>query len=296
MANETELANIKHQTDVISDAISAALVQGVVFAPLIYGEDLPPAKTTNVKLFRKAGSFTAETITESTAHAVDAAGQELTETSVTATAAKYCANTMITVEAEKFSPITKDKIYAALGNALARWWDGLILALFSGFTGNTAITASSVLTVEDVLQAAYSVRAGTYGVAPASGLICGLDYKGVYELQKQLVQSSASVFGVPSQISLLSGLPGTNGYSGELPGVRIYAGSGLPTSSSDDVGVVFDPAIAFCSMMSPTPDYYERWIGGSDGTRGYATEYSAILYGAVAEWNDLAGCCVKSDT
>lgn len=295
MSYETELANIKHQTDVVSDAISAALVQGVVFAPLIYGEDLPPAKTTNVKLFRKAGSFTAETISESTAHAVDAAGQELSESSVTATAVKYCANCITTVEAERFSPITADKLYAALGNALARYWDTLIIALFSGFTGNT-VTATSTMTVADIMQAAYLVRSGTYGVSPASGLICGLNFKMVYEIQKEILASAASVWGVPSQISLLSGLPGTNGFRGELPGMRIYETSGLPTSSSDSVGLVYDPAIAFCSMVDGQPAYQERWIGGSDGTRGYATERSAILFGDVKEWNDSGGVGVKSDT
>jgi hypothetical protein len=295
MANETEYANISHVTDVISDAVSAALVQGVVVAPLIYGEDLPPDKTTAVKLFRKDGYLAAETVSESAAQACDGSEQELTMTEITATAAKYAALNMLSVEAERFTPVTGQNIYDKIGQALARHWDQQIIALASGFS--QGVTSSTTLTVADMLQAAYLIRANCYGVVPAA-MIAVLDYKGVNEILKELITSAASAWSIPSMTSLLSGLPGTNGFRGELPGIRVYETSGLPTANTatDDCAMLFAPSMAFCSMVDSQVNYREKWLGGTDGTRGYCTERDGWIFGDVKEWNDLAGIMLKSDT
>ena len=98
MANETELGNFNHPTDVLSDAISAALVQNIVVMPLIYMENL--AGLVNVKEFQKDGSLVAEELAESAPYTFGA-GSELTQTSVTSTATKFACVSKVTVEAQQ---------------------------------------------------------------------------------------------------------------------------------------------------------------------------------------------------
>jgi hypothetical protein len=291
MAYETERGNFVAPTNVISDAISPALLQRVVVAPLIYSEDLP--SNTNVKLFRKDGSLTAEEVNESAAQGIDGAEQEITQSSVTSTAVKLAAATIITVEAERFSQVTGADISRYIAEAIARDWDDEVLALFSGFA--KTVTCTSTAVAEKVLEAVYSVRSNTAGVS--SGMLNGVfDYKAIFELQKDIITSAASVWSQPQQTSLLAGVTGMNGYVGDLPGVRLYATNGLPTSGSDDVALVFDPAIAFGSMVSPIVDVRSKWLGAGDGTRGYATEWTGHIFCDVVEWNDYAGCGFLSDT
>jgi hypothetical protein len=293
MANETELANIAHITDVISDGITPALVNPTVVAPLIRYEALPVG--TNVKKFRKDGYLIAEQVNESTVHTVDDAGQELTQSSVTATCVKLCSNCIVSVEAQQFSSITLADIARYIGEAIARDWDDEILALFSGFTGN-AVTASSVLTIADCLEAAYKIRAATAGVStgPLKGVF---DFKGIYEIQKELVASSAAHLAIPSEVALLQGMSGLNGYAGSKAGIDFYQTSGLPTSGTDDVALVFDPMLAFGAMVSPQPVVQVNWLGGAGSAQGgYSHEVAGYIFCDVIEWNDQAGATIASDT
>lgn len=292
MAYETEYANISHVTDVISDAVSPALVNKVVAAPHVYMEDLPTG--TMIKLFRKDGYLTAEEVNESAVQAVDGAEQELSMTEITATAVKLAATCHLTVETQTFTPISLGEIARKIGEAIARDWDDEILALFSGFS--TGVTATSVLTWDDVLEAAYTVRSGTAGVS--DGPLVGIfDYKGIFELQKEFTASGAAHLSNQSEISLLKGVNGANGFTGEKGGVWTYNTSGLPTSSSDDVALVFDPRIAFAGMASPSVNIRTRWLGAAgDGTRGFVDEVTGWIFCDIVEWNDGAGVMVKSDT
>lgn len=282
------LANSAHPTDVISDGITAALVQKVVVTPFVRAEDLP--SNTATKLFRKDGSVTAESMAEAGAYTYSASS-EITQSTVSATAGKTVVCTKITVEADQFGMVRPEQIPGYHGSAIARALDDEILALFTGFTGNTAVTATSVLTVADILLGAYRVNASLAG-RDGANLIGVFDYKGVYEIQKELVQTGATPFSIESMISLLKSTQGANGYRGSIPGVEIYCTDGLPTSSSDDVGLVFNPDLAFGGMYSPGVQTKETWVGSS----GFHTEFASWIFHKVIEWNDKAGCTVKSDT
>jgi len=286
MANETERANVVAPTDVISQGISAALVPNVVVMPLIYTEDLPTG--TNLKKMRKAGSLTAETIAESNAYTFSASS-EYTETSVNATAAKSVVISKATVELQQFSDtMSLDKLTEEQGKALARAVDAKPKALFSGLS--QTVTSTNILTVADLMQAAYLVQSGTSGVS--GGQLRGvLDFKGVNEIRKEIVASGAAVFSQESMTSLLSGIVQLNGYVGSIPGVDLFATNGLPTDSSDDVGAVFDPNICFAGIVGVV-DNRSVW----KGSEGLFDEMTAWIFSAYVEWNDAAGCGVKSDT
>jgi hypothetical protein len=294
MANETEYSNIVKVAAVISDGVTPALVDRIVVAPLIRYEPLPVGQS-NAKLFRKDGNLTAEEVNESTVHTVDAAGQELTQTSVTATAVKLCSNCILSVEAQTFTSVTLADISRKIAEAIARDWDDEILALFSGFTGNT-VTSTSVLTINDILEAVYKIRAASYGVS--GGQLKGVfDFKGIFEIQKELTASSAAHLGVPGQIELLAGIQAPNGYVGSKAGVDFYQTSGLPTSGSDDVALVFDPQMAFGAMAAAAPVVNVNWLGGAGSAQGgYSHEVSGYFFCDVIEWNDACGCAVNSDT
>lgn len=293
MAYETELANISHVTDVLSDGVTPALVQTPVVPALIRYEPLPTG--TNVKLYRKDGSFSAEQINESSVQAIDGAEQELTMTEVTATAVKLCASCFITVEALRFSPITIPDLLAKLGAAIGRDWEDEILALYSGFTGNT-VTCASVKTFDDVLESAYYVRSGTAGVSDGR-VVHVSDYKGLYELTKEQWNSGATPLSLMQNNALLQGYQlGQKGFRGERGGILFYETNGLPTSGSDDVSLTYDPMLAFGAMADNAPVVTIRDLGAGDGTRGFGKELSAYFFCDVIEWNDAAGCPCLSDT
>jgi hypothetical protein len=292
MANETELSNIIHPTDVVSDAISAALVQAVVVAPLVYSEDLPAE--TKVKLFRKKGSLTAEEVNESAAYAVDAAGNEYSESSVTATAVKLAAACIVTVEALRFSRLTEAELYAELGSSLGRDWDDELVAALDDGTNYVTCTAGAAM--DKLLEAEYTVRRYTVGVGDGT-LNAVVNYKAAHELQKDVLQSSAAVFTNPNTATILRGST-PNGFVGTIGNgmLNLYRTDGVPTTGSDDVGCVFHPQLAFATMADTTPAFNKRWLGGTDGTRGFATEYTAHMFCDVVVWNDYATCEFRSDT
>ena len=285
MANETEVSNFALTTDVISDAISPALVQAPVVAPHIYYEALPAG--TNVKLWRKAASVTAAEINESAI----VTPQEPSESTVTATVVKLGGTILLTVEAQRVGASQGDMV-RLLAEAIGRDWDDEIIALFASISNQ--VTATTTLTINDVLEAAYNVRANTAGVS--SGPLVGVfDYKGIHEIQKELTGSTAAHLSNASEISLLQGV-GANGYVGEKSGVYFYQTDGLPTSGSDDNALVYDPAITFGGMISPSVETRINFIGGEGPTRGFADSINAWIFCDVIEWNDGAGCGILSDS
>lgn len=287
MAFETELANIAKRTDDISVAISAALVQRMVVVPLIYSEDLPVG--TNVKKFRKNGSLTAEALAESTAYTYSASS-ELTQTSVTVTAVKQVVVSKLTIEALSFSPITPEQIASEQAAALARLLDDNVLALFSGFTGNTAADTGAMLSVEGLMEGAYRVSAAG---APRIGqnLVAVVEHKGAFEIKKQLVQSGAAVFSQANQTSLLNGREVATGYQGSVPGIDVFATDGIPTASSNYENLVFNPDTAFASMYGSVVTAPPVW-----NAAGMWWEIGSYVFSDVKEWNDRAGCRVLADT
>jgi hypothetical protein len=286
MAFETELGNVVTPTDVISDRISAPLVQAVVATPLIYTEDLPVG--TNKKKFRKEGSLTAETIAESADYTFSASS-EYTETSVLSTAAKSVCISKATVEMQQFAEtMSLGKLADAQGKALARAMDAKILALTSGLS--QVVTATNVLTVNDVLQALYLVQSSTAGVSGGK-LRAIIDFKGANELRKEIISSGAAAFSQESMTTLLAGIQQLNGFVGSLPGVDLFQSSGLPTTGGDDIAAVFDPDLCFAGVVGVV-DNRSAW----KGSEGLFDELTGWIFNDFVEWNDLAGCGLRSDT
>jgi hypothetical protein len=293
MGYETERANIALPSDVISSAISEALVQGVVVSPLIYSEDLPTGGPIRKK-FRKAGYLIAEEVNESAVLAIDGAGQEYTETSVNSDAVKLCAACIGTVEAEKFGGFTPQQAFVEIGKAIARDVDDEVKALLDD--GTYAATCTAGATIDKALDAEYSVRRYSEGVGDGP-LTMVVNYKAASELQKDLIASSASVWTNPNMATILRGsTPG--GFVGTLGNgmLNVFRTSGVPTTGTDDVGCVFHPQWAFASMADSGPTYNERWLGAGDGTRGFATEYTGYFFYDAVLWNDYLTCEFRSDT
>lgn len=292
MANETKFENIAGITDVISDAISPALQNPVVVAPLIKYEPLPVG--TNVKLWRKDGYLVAEEINEVAAQAVDGSEQELTQSTVTATMVKLAATTMLSVEVQQFRGLNLNTMARYIGEAIARDWDDEILALFSSF--DNTVTSTTIQTLSDIIQGTYNVRSNTAGVS-VGPLVGVFDFKAIMELEIELSSSSAAHLSLPTEIALLQGMSGANGFRGEKGGVWFYQTSGLPTATSDDKALIYDPEICFGGQISERPMVKTRWLGGAgDGTRGFCDEVSGWVFCDVVEWNDAAGCTMSSDT
>lgn len=290
MANETEQGNIIGVTDEISDALAAALVQKVVVLPLIYSEDMPDG--TNVKKFRKDGSLTAETVAESAAYSFSGSS-ELTQTSSTATATKKMVSSKLTAEAMRFRGEDEISIAARQGAAIGRALDDEILALFSGFSSQ--VTATSTLTTEDIIDAATTVA--TALAASENTLVGVFDYKGISEVKKEVAASSGAVYSNGAMSTLvrelmLDDVDRPMGYVAHFAGVDLYQTNGLPTDAGDHVALVFNPEMAIAGMYDQG---IETWVVNK-GSEGVFKEITSYTFSDAIEWQDAAGCGVKSDT
>ena len=249
--------------------------------------------TTNVIKVPISGYLIAETVAESTDYTYSASS-ELTDTSVTCTAKKGVAGTKISVEALRFASPHANlaRLAGELAGAQSRLFDADLKALFPSLS--QSVTATNVLTKDNLIDARYYVTSGTDG--NLSGHLVGVfDYKGVSEIRKELTSITATAFSNMELLSLVGmKVPGTSPV-GEFAGIHIYETSGLATSGGDDVGAVFDPMHA----------YY----AGVDLNRGFTVEmhrpranngivFELLSYGfwKIVEWRDAAGCKVLSDT
>lgn len=291
MANETTLTTVAARpTDVYSDSISAALVARVVIVPLIHSEDLPT--NTTVKYVKKDGALTASAsaVSEASSYSTYSA---LTTSGVSMTAIKDVCASFITVEAQKFGGVDRALIARKQGEALARRLDNEVAALFNAH--DHSVTCASVMTVDDLIDASYNVRKNTVDVAsPQLKAVLGL--KAVNSLRKELVKSAASVYTMPQMATLLTGAQGQgNGYAGSLPGIDVYAFAGtFPTANGDDYQLVFDPAICYTGMYDASPSTVEVWT--ATGNPSFGLQVASWVFHAATEWNDDAGCTIRSDT
>lgn len=281
MANEIEKGNFGKPTDVMSDIVGGALIEKAIVAPLVYSEDVPGV--TDKKKFVKQGTVDAADLAESASHSYGA-GDEYTETEVTVTAAKTTAVSKVTAEAIRFGGGAIDKVLTAQGAGIARAIDDKIIALFDGFSNQVSSGSGSTLQAEDLLDGVQTVHGNLAG--DEAQLVAVVSYKGANDLKKELIGSSAAVFGQESQTSLLQG-PFENmaGFVGSLPGVDVYATTGLPTATADDVGAVFNPNKAFAMMADPSVNVWEVPVGSG----GVWVELISYLFNGVSEWYDEAG-------
>lgn len=289
MAFETEVANFTTVGNAISALISPAFVEKTLYLNLVHAEDFP--RDTNVIKFRKSGNLVAETLGESTAYTYSS-NSELTDAAISCTAQKGVVVSKMTVEALRFGTAAADlpRLARLQAEALARLFDTTAVALHSGIANG--VTAATTLTKDNILDAAYTVRSSMKGANDGGRLAGVFGYKGVNEVRKELTSISASAFSNESMLSLV-GAPKANGLAGELAGVEIYEFSGLPTTGGDDIACIFHPRYCFAAGLGGE---FQTDISKLNASGGFYYEISTYFFYNVVEWNDTAGCRVRSDS
>lgn len=290
MAYETELANIVHQTDIVSALASKAFVQQDTVFPLIATQSFPD--NTNVIKFPKMGSLTAGTQAESAAYTY-AAGDEITDSAVTITGTKKSQAVKITLENRRFGgPMAAVERYVGeCVRAINRLAASELKTLIA--TATNSVTATDVLTKDDILDARYNVASSVMSATEGGKYVGYFDYKGVNELSKELTSTTASAFSGQVDLGIL-GNASAGTPKGELFDVVFFETSGLATSGGDDVAAIWDPAAAICcgvdgingfQMRLKEPEAAEPW-----------NELFMWTFWHMALWNDTAVCKVLSDT
>lgn len=293
MANETVFTGIAHPTDEYSDVTSEALVDTIVVLPLILADNLP--EDTMTKYARKKGSLTASSggVNEGANYTTYS---QYSTTGVPVTVIKDVVASFVTAESRKFGKVDMELMFREQGEAIARQLDDEILALISGFT--QLVTATSTLEMDNLLDAAYMVRKSLKKAAAGRRLRCVLEYKGANDIRKEVIKSAASVYTLPVMLSLL-GVPGqdeipANGYVGEGPGFSVFEVAGVPTSNGNNIQLMFDGQTAFYGAYDTTIETLAIPVG--TGNPSFGVEYSSLMWHGVAEYNDLAGCRIASDS
>lgn len=289
MANEIELANISHQTDVVSAQMTGPFVNADQVFPFVLTETFPD--NTNVILFPKSGKVEAQAQAESTAYSYGA-DDEITDTETSVTGAKKAQAMKISSETEEFGGnfASRPRYAAAQAQALARLAAADLKTLFSSIAGS--VTATTTLTKDNIMDAQYTVRSATLAGAASPILVGWFDYKGVNELGKELTDTTATAFS--NQVDL--GILGTSSAGmprGTLFDVSIYETTGLPTSGGDDVACIWDPSLAFCAGISGNP-FHVTITPPQAATPWY--ELYVWTFWKIAEHNDTAAVRVLSDT
>lgn len=288
VSNITELGNSVTLGNLLSKAGSPALVKGNVMMNHMYTEDLPTQ--TNVKKFVKLGSLTGAVLAEATALAPDSNG-ELTDTSVSATAAKTVVVSGASVELEQFGTIDLARIAREQFSAIARAVDTDGLAMAAGLTNS--VTSTTVMTVDDIMLGKFNIH-NSNCPNPEVTLTAILGPRAVYNLQKDIIQSGASAWSNPAMLGVFQGSGvKANGYVGSIPGIcDVYQTTGFSTSGGDDVQMIIHPMWCLAGMFAAAP---QTWIR-QKGAEGFYTEVASFYFYDIIEWNDVCGTKLLSDT
>lgn len=288
VANITEVSNSNTIGNALSAVASPALVKGTLGMNLMYTENLPTG--TNVKKFQKKGSLTAATLAESTALQPDANG-ELTDATITATAAKVVVSSGLSVEEQRFGNIDLARIGNEQFGAIARAVDVDFIGMAAGLA--TTQTATTVLTIDDVMTAQMSIYNSNCPNQEVT-LAAALGPRAVYNLKKEIIQSGASAWANPAQLALFQGAPvKANGLVGNIPGIcDVYQTTGYATTGGDDQQMLIHPMWCLAGMFDSSPI---SWVADKGPEGLYTSIVSYFLYDII-EWNDLAGVMLRSDT
>lgn len=288
VANITELSNSNTLGNLLSSVSSPALVKTPVMMNLMYAEDLPTG--TNVKKFQKNGSLTSASLAESTALQPDSNG-ELTDTSVTATAAKLVVSSGLSVEEERFGYINLQRIGDEQFAAIGRGVDNDAIGLASGLS--TAVTSTTVMTIDDLMQGMFNIHNSNVPNLEVA-LAAVLGPRAVYNIKKEIVQSGAAAWTNPALLGIFNQAPiQANGRVGSIPGIcDVYQTTGFATGGGDDYQMIIHPMWCFASMFDTAPK--SRVL--AQAAAGLYTEIVSYFFYDIIEWNDLAGVWLKSDT
>jgi hypothetical protein len=291
MAYETELGNLIIKANAVSALIGEAFVNGSQGLSLVTTEVFPD--DTNVIKCPISGYLVAETLAESTDYSYSA-NSELTDTSVTCTAKKAVIGSKITVEAARFGGgmAKLERFSAEFGRALARLFDADLKALFPSIS--TTVTASSTLVINNLIDARYNIVSAEKGAF--SGKLVGMfDFKGIMELQKEIVATTASAFGNMELLGILGMPQPASGFAGSVMGIDLYQTDGLATSGGDDQACVWDPMQCFHAGVDGR-NGVNNTLKDPAAINGLSTEILNWTFFKVIERRDLSGCMVKSDT
>lgn len=286
MANEIKVASQSTPTDVISNAISRALIEKVVCLPHVFTEQLPVGTVT--KLARKDDALgLAAEVSEAGNHSITS-GDNFTQGEVSLTVAKTVKSVRVSVEAMRFTSLSDAEIIAKISSSISRKLDNDIKTLIDGLS--QTLDASGDVTAEILMQAAYLVEEGNAGRDTLPLIYIG-HKKSAFKLKKEALYSSANAFTSSPSINLLSGLTTPAGWFGRLPGIELYQVSGLATTGSNTKTGVFNPDLAFFGM------YGDLEIARTaPNSQGLYTEICGYVFHQAAEWNDGAGVEVQSLT
>lgn len=242
MANETEYSNA-----ITSALIAADVAEYLRDNSVMIGKGRPVpfqrGVSDQVKL-RQAGSVTATTSTESTAHAKSEYTQSSPATLQVAEAKVYME---LSDRARDFSPLTVQELVSEAGAAIVDKVDVDGLALASGFS--TSVGSTGVDLTADVLRlATYNLRLAKVKGAP----LIILHPTQISDVQADIISSSGAVWGGPNvQLSILNGrTPGAgSGYVGSFLEVDVFSSTNTESINSDVdwAGLCLDPrrALAF---------------------------------------------------
>lgn len=287
ISNMTEVSNAVTIGNALSRLSSPAFVKSAVGLNSLYREDLPVG--TNVKKFVKRGSLTAASLAESTALAIDSNG-ELTDTSVTATAAKCAVSSGTSFEAQTFTDMQVQRIADEQGSAIGRYVSNDILSMAGGLS--TVQTATSVLTIDDLMQAQLAIYNSNCPNQEVT-LQAILGNRAVYNIKKEILQTGATPWMNPNMLQVVTGLPSTNGFIGSIPGLcDVYQTSGFATTGGDDQQMLIHPLWCLAGIFASAPSYVITQVGAG----GFYTEIAGYYLYDVVEWNDLAGVQIRSDS
>lgn len=291
MSYETELANLITKGNAVSSLMGEAFVNGSQGLSLVTTEIFPD--DTNTIKCPISGYLVAETVAESTDYTYSA-NSELTDTSVSCVAKKSVLGTKITVEAARFAGgmARLERIAAEHGRAHARLFDADLKALFASIA--TTVTASTTLVINNLIDARYNIVSAEKGAF--SGKLVGMfDFKGIMELQKEIMATTASAFGNMELLGILGKPQPASGFAGSLMGIDLYQTDGLPTTGGDDQACVWDPMQCFHAGVDGR-NGLNNTLKDPSAINGLSTEVLTWTFFKVIERRDLAGCMVRSDT
>jgi len=287
VTNITELANAILM-DAVADVASPAFVKKNISMNHMMTIDMPT--TSNIKKIKKNGTLTAASLVQATALAVGADG-ELSDTSVSLTAAKAVVSSGLAIESEKFGGHDVPRMSKEAMEAIARFVDDDFLSLFSGLSAS--VTSTTVMTVNDIalgLLGLYNAKVPNQEVAAS----IFLGPTAVHNIRKEIRESGAAQWSNTAALGILNGaaIP-ANGFVGSIAGIGdVYQTTGFATGGSDDTQAIFHPMWTFAGMFDTAPTVWLTPVGAGGGYK----EIFVYYFWDQAEINDLAGTALKSDT
>ncbi len=285
MAGETVFADYVTVAAYLDANIAPAFRSSVIMPNLMHVQNFQ-GKSDSIKL-RKRGTVTATAGAEATDHALSQYQESSPNTLVAGEVKVYLE---ISDKAIKFAQADVDELVAECGRALAQKFDIDSLALLDALHGGTQVgTSGSDCTPGILLQASFTVRAANI----ASPLVYALNPVQVYDVQDDLLTTTASAWTNLQLLSLLNGQPpASNGYVGAFLGIPVFETTNTESvnSNADWAGGCWAPQFALAAAFAG--DVQTRI--GYNIKKG-VTEVGCSLWYDVKEYQDAAGVSIETD-